>query len=317
LSEINLAGAKRGNLFLTELTGIPATTIPCIYGSTNGLNLAELWETIICTEALKACGQEAWTIFGTGGHDSPRSREMFQDSFAALPTKFKKTFGQFRESLGRTLGEQRIDAARRLIKTNKITFVPDEKIFAALGKNFSLGKLLLLAQIAGEDPKLFDTIRTSDLSAVCNQSKEGQKRLSGAVAEIGSEPAGFTYYAREVIIAADFPGFTLMPFKLTTHANIYKILSGYGALAAQNEDRGAILCPLQRQRIQTARQAEAGSDPCDVIVMAFLAKNFPENFARLTQDFAQTCRVLSPNEGIGLGTQDNRFIIENYFPLTK
>lgn len=317
LAETTLSENSKGNKFLTELIGASDRVIPCLYGSTNGLNFAELLETTICASAIRDRGLDSVVIFDTSGNNTEHSRKTLSESVAVLPDRLKKEYPPFLESLGASPREQRSKAAKRLLAGSNIVIIPSVKIFSELGNKFSVGKLAVLAKIAGEDPLLFKRLKTSELLASCNQSKSGLRILRTSVYDMNLEPAGFTYYAREAVIAGDFPGLVALPLKLTSHANIYKILGGYGSLSSQNQDGGAVLCPIMRQRIQSKRQASEGADPFDVTVLAFLAEKFPSNFNRLRQDFANSCKVLSPTRAMELGTKDKRFIVEDYFSLEK
>ena len=223
-------------------------------------------------------------------------------------------FDQFDSSLGPTSLVKRINAAKSLI-ADELEILPAEKIFQKLGNRLTVGKLCLLSKLAGEDPAIFKSLKTSQLLASINESNSAEIVLTTSVSDFNLSPGGFTYYARETIIASEFQGSFLMPFKMTSHANIYKILESYDALYDPKQKRGAVLCPIQKQRIQTRSQSKDGSNPVDVRVLAFLANKYPGSFNSLKTDFFSKCKVLTPSEAIKLGTSDNKFVIEDYFPV--
>ena len=313
VTEVQLSEPSKGNEFLSSLTEVDDARIPFFYGSTDGLNFAELLETVLTARYLESRGLDATVIFDTAGNDSKRSRQMLSESISVLPYELRQEFFNFLKSIGDTLQEQRISAAKGLLPNTNLRILPAEQIFDALGKKLTVGKLAVLAKIAGEDPQLFQGVRVSELLASTNQSREGLQLLKTLVSETGLQPAGFTYYARDAVIAAEFRGIVGFPFKLTDHANIYKILDGYSALYSPSKGSGAILCPIQRQRIQTRSQSQEGADPFDVTALFFLSQKFPEEFHLLIEDFTLSTRILTPTEAIGIGNKDKRFIIEDYF----
>lgn len=312
--------SRGGNASLNRLVGAAPGAIPVLYGSTSGINPAEVFETIVCAQAARARGWPAYTIFDSTGHENARAIRMLEASSQAIPGAMRAELKDFTLSLGQTWEDRRVQATRRLVGVASelpVHFITAESTLAGLEREFSLAKLLLLTHLAGGQPLLFAGGWKEVRPKVVNHIPITD--LARSVAEFALsekvEVAGFTYYARDAVLGADVSGATILPCKLTTHANIYKILEAYGSLWSQRADGGAILCPITRHRIQTREQAASGADPCDVIVVAFLAERFPEAYAQLVTDFAQSCKVLTPTEAIAAGTRDKRFIIEDYFPI--
>ncbi len=321
LSNVALYPTVQGNEVLTKMQGLSGEVVPFTFGSTSGLNFAEVLESSICAQqAGEKLGRETVVLFGTDGHESSHADEMLEDSLKIIPSGQVAEFEQFSMQLGKTLSQQRVDAAKLLLgnfmgEVSLPVFVEETLVTKNVGERFTLGKLLLLAKLAGSDPVLFKG-RLGEEKSSRLLAKEGiNGRLGESVASQNGEMAGFGYYAREAVLAADFAGVVIYPLKLTTHANIYKILDSYGGLFSPDTNTGAILCPISRHRIQTRAQARENSDPCDVVVLAFLASKFPEQFAKLVADFKKSCVVLSPEEAIAAGTRDTRFIVEEYFQL--
>lgn len=310
-----------GNEILTRLSGVGNEVIPCTYGSTSGLNFAEVMETvIIAKEVQKFLGKKTVVVFGTDGHESSRADDILEKSVTILPASLQNEFEIFLAGLGKTLGESRENAARELLANCPLSletpiFIEETMLTAEIGDKFSLGKLLLLAKMAGSDPALFKggggETKSSRLLANISDTNELRVAVSNQRGEMG----GFGYYAREAVLAADFSGAVIYPLKLTTHGNIYKILGRYGGLFKPETASGAILAPIQRHRIQTREQSLESADPCDVVVLAFLADKFPGAFAKLTEEFQKTCKVLTAEQARSVGTADVRFIIDEYFPL--
>lgn len=69
-----------GNELLNNLTDSPATSIPTFYGSTSGLNIAEVLETVVCAETAKTQGHDTHVVFDTMGHTTPRAVTMLEQS---------------------------------------------------------------------------------------------------------------------------------------------------------------------------------------------------------------------------------------------
>jgi len=317
LTELSLPTATAGNKFLKRFTNSAQSVIPIFYGSTSGLNAAELLETEICAESFDKKGIETEVIFDVSGADSPKAVEIKNESTESLSPQLRGQLSSFILRLGNTSIAQITEAAALITKEKpKIKVVPASEIFLTLGKKLTVGKLMVLARLAGQDPRLFEGLKLSDALKIADRKDKGREFVTRAVTDIILPPAGFSFYARDAIIGAEFDGVVGLPFKLTTHANIYKPLGGFGGLLSQREGQnGAILLPIQRHRIQTRSQSETGSDPVDIRVLAFLGLKFPNEMQRLISDFRLSCKVLSPTEAISQGLGDKKFIIENYFPI--
>jgi len=325
LSEVNSDKIWNGNRRLNSTMRIPEVAIPCTYGSTGGLNMAELLETMICADSARSRGiRPVETVFSMTGGDALRARQILAQSSAVIPEGRRADFDDFIRNLALRGSDQIRAAAEKLMgwkfmgNRRGARIVESDVIMRGLGRDFSYGKLLLLARLAGGDPGLFNERKTS--WEVARARREGVRQAVTDALPFDQPDAirGIVYYARDTVLAGDFPGHVLMPLKVTTHANIYKLLEGYGALASQRTARGevggAILCPIQKHRIQTRAQT-GGGDPCDVRVLAYLAERSPDGYRGLLQDFEDHCRVLSPLEVTTLPASDKRFIVENYFEI--
>lgn len=311
LSEVVVSNVQQGNHFLNEVSGMPSSEVPVFYGSTDGLNLAEVWETALCAQSLTARGVPSYVLFDTGGHETRKANEMLVASERVIPTDKVDQFEAFKLSLGQSITQQRLNAAQ-LLTSSPLSFVTHEEIFKVVENELTIGKMALLARLTGGDPKIFQNLKHSQLMQLLDEHAIEPQAL---IPDIQDEPAGFAMYAREALIAAEGHGHMAIPLKLTTHGNIYKLLERYGSLASQRPDGGTILCPITRHRIQTRGQALVSADPCDVLVLAFLSQEFPDQFATLKSDFENTCTVLTAEQAIDKGTVDKRFIVEDYFPL--
>jgi hypothetical protein len=309
-----------GNTLLTSAFGLPKDVVPCLYGSTGGLNFAELLETRVCTRAVAQRGVRAHTVFDMVGGDSAKATANLRVCIGALPGPMQSRAVDFVRLLGETGSTQIATAVRILTEdADDFTLVPGERLIQKMGKSFTLGKLMLLARLSQTDPVIHKGIKVSHLLA--RVSAEDLTRPVADFLDLSrpDEIGGMVYYARETVMAGDVKGSLALPLKLTNRANIYKILERYQALAAQNADMGlsggAILCPIRRHRIQFGRQAIQGGDPCDVRVLAYLAQVQPANFAHLVSDFQTSCKVLTPSEAVETGSDDVKFIVERYFRL--
>lgn len=293
------------NLVLKQFMRFP-DRIPVTYGSTSGINAAEVMETLLCAKESTALGKPSEVIFDFSGTDSPRSRQILAASLDIFADK--NNVLSFISSLGQTSQEQMLEAAEIIFNGQPISFIPSEAIFRKMGESFTMGKLLVLARLSGSDPKLFGDMRSKDIF-----SRQRGIPLSTPICELDN-PAGFAFYARGAVLGADFSGSYISPLKLTDKANIYKILSTYGALASQRGGEGVVLCPIQKHRIQTRQQINRQSgDPVDIRVLAYLSQISPDKFEVLANDFRNSCRVLSAGEAIEIGTTDKRFCVEDYF----
>lgn len=315
-SRIPVGSVGKGNEILTELANKGSEVIPVIYGSTAGINFAEVLETIIAGEVAKqGLGKSTAVLFETVGNGSLLSYEMLTASERVIPESLKEDYEKFKDRLGTNFVAKRTAAANLILNNffadfSLPTFISDGDLTAKLGPVYTVGKLMLLAKLAGGDPKPF---LHSDLRASRWMSILSPEKLKVPVSQFNRSMAGFGYYARDAVIAAEIPGAVLLLLKMTTHANIYKILGRYGSLYNERTGNGAILAPIKRLRIQTAEQAKVNSDPADVIVLAFLAQHFPDRFAKLLADFVRLCTVMTPEEAIDWGTKDVRLVVEDYF----
>ncbi|KXK08794.1 MAG: hypothetical protein UZ21_OP11001000349 [Microgenomates bacterium OLB22] len=75
-----------GNELLNKLTDSPASSIPTFYGSTSGLNMAEVFETVVCADTAQTRGHDTHVVFDTMGHTTPRAVAMLEQSKKVLPT---------------------------------------------------------------------------------------------------------------------------------------------------------------------------------------------------------------------------------------
>lgn len=323
LTEIDPSNIVQGNTFLNRILGLREISVPCSYGSTGGLNMAELLETMMCADSARRRGiRSVETVFSMTGGEAGRARQILAQSTAVIPERKRTDFDDFVRNLGMRGSDQIRTAAEMLIGQdryrNNTHIVDSDSIMRGLGRDFTFGKLLMLARLSGGDPGLFDAQKTS--WEVARARREDIRKAVTDVLPFDRPDAirGIVYYARDTVIAGDFPGYVLMPLKVTTHANIYKLLEGYEALASQRADRGevggALLCPIQKHRIQTRAQT-SGGDPCDARVLAYLENRSPHAYRSLVQDFREHCRVLSPDEVVEHDGGDKRFIIENYFEI--
>jgi len=315
VTEVSFPEEIKGNVLLKKFTTSAQNVVPIFYGSTSGINSAELLETEICAGGLEEKGVETEVVFDMSGADSPKAEEIKDESLEIISPELKEQFSDFVLELGNTPSAQMAEAASLITGVkSKIKIVPAGEIFLTLGKKLTIGKLMVLARLAGQDPKLFEGLKLSDAMKTAERKDMGREFITTAVSDTNLSPAGFSYYARDAVIGAEYDGVVGLPFKLTTHANIYKPLGGFCGLFSQREGQnGAILLPIQRHRIQTRSQSEIGADPIDVRVLAFLESKFPNQMQKLIRDFRLSCKVLSPSEAIAQGTGDKRFIIEDYF----
>lgn len=306
-----------GNEILNGVADLPDDTLPCFYGSTSGLNFAEVLETQICAETAAAkLGRKVAVVFDHSGHENARSKNILGLSQSRLTLELQEEFEDFQYRLGPTLMDQRLRAADILLPGTR--FVEGPVITAAMGENLTLGKTAFLGKLAGLDPLIFNDPFDVRLSDVMKRRsfKHLDLDLTKPLADVPAGLGGFSLYARDAVLFADTDGQAVLPLKMTTHANIYSILGRYGSLFGNNPNRGGILCPITKQRIQSEEQSKGG-DPFDVTVLAFLAQKFPDNYQQLVTDFRQSCQVLSPSEAVRKGTDDNKFFVEDYFPAFR
>lgn len=314
-----------GNKLLVGLGQLEPETIPVAYGSTAGINFAEVLETaLIADKAGKELNQRAEVIFDYDGQFSEISRRIFEDSLVNLPLHLRERMINFREA-GSALITGRIKATTELINRidglPKITLVDLLDEFRSLGERFSLGQLLALARIAGNDPVLFYAtyeLRTNAvLDGLKSRSRLFQEGIDSLIRPVcclldqeNLRPGGLTCYALQTILSKE-KGVVVLPFKLTPNANIYKILQPVGALF--DGQKGAILAPISRLRIRNKNSDQ----PIDPMALAILALDQPSGFERLINGLKDSFQVLKPDQAIQKGVGDTLFLIENYFNLEK
>lgn len=301
------------NCLMGELVELPTKSVPVFYGSTSGINFAEILETALCSKAIQDQGLESSVVFDFDGLASEESNRIFAQSMADLPTLLREKTLNFSQNFEGGLIGGRLKASKELLSRidglPEVNFVDGLDVFKTLKERFTLGQLLVLSRIAGNDPGLFmkngETLtRTSLLSFdLFNKS-------IGAIIEEGCKPAGFTYYARDAIIGP-LGGAMGFPFKLTEAANIYKVMASTSALFDPETKRGILLLPITRFRIQKGILGR----PIDPIALMMLADDQTEAFVSLIRDFRQEFKVLSPEEVIQKGAADRKFLIEKYFNL--
>lgn len=330
LSEVN-AGVfpLQGNSLLCALGQLDPRVIPVAYGSTAGINFAEVLETaLVAQEASKKLAQETVILFDYDGQPSTISRTIFGGSLVSLPPRLRERAINFRAATGADLMAGRIRATRDLLI--KIEGLPEVVLvdlldyFRSLGERFSVGQLLALAKIAGSDPILFHTsvreLRTNmilgDINGRSGLFDNGINALSTPVSALIDQhnlrPGGLTCYALQTMIARE-NGVVVLPFKLTPNANIYKILQSTGVLFDGDKQNGAILAPISRLRIKS----RGSNQPIDPVALAVLALDQPTNFQTLVSDIKAGFRVLQPEQAIQKGVGDVPFLIESYFNLQE
>lgn len=324
-SEVDLNQDLAGNQFLTQVVGLPAGTIPVFYGSTAGINLAELLETSLSAKFLKQKGINCEVVFDFEAIESRESQAIFDQSMKALPLSLREKALNFSQGFSRRIDGRLAateDLLARMDGLPKVNLVDGVTLFDKLRDNFTLGQLLLMARIAGNNPKLFEGTRRSvslvdflsDNLPTQLQSKSIMDLLKIPVSKVmdnGFKPAGFTYYAREARIAR-FTGVCGYIFKLTDKANIYKILLDCGCLFDPVQRQGAILLPVTRQRIQIG---DGLVKPIDPIALKFLSEDQPETFQALVRDFQKTSQVLTPAQVRMADLNSRNFMADSYFNL--
>lgn len=320
ISEIASLGMLKANEFFQATFGIMPNNIPVFYGSTSGINFAEVIETAICSKDLQQRGLKSSVIFDYDSKSGLISDRIFVTSRLLLKSELQLQVDERRRIFG--LANARLLAAQELLDRipdlPDIQFVEGIEVFNRLSSQFSftVGQVLLMSRIAGNDPDLFsglDLLRREILIKKENIFKRFNPLMavSMSVSEyMGNvlRPKGFTYYARDARIC-QFAGVVAIPLKLTDKANIYKILHPMGSLFDPNKNQGGILMPIMRQRIG----GKSLDQPIDPIVLQILADNDPIGFERLVCSFREQCRVLSVDDAIRAGTRDNRFYVEDFF----
>lgn len=330
LSEINPRQPLSPNKFLAAQMSDPGK-IPVFYGSTAGINFAEVVETALCAQTIFDQGSQSGVLFDYESKNTPKSQEIFVNSRTILPSYLQERVDNFiKDTEGGLIGA-RLRATRLLLQDlslPKFQFIDGRDIFANLSGDFpfSIGQLLLMAKMAG-DPKLILSTNTQGKEFSFNSADIAKQLdsnpfvgLSTSVTELlksPRRPAGFAYYARDARIAL-FEGVIGIPFKLTEMANIYKILYPIGGLYNQDSNRGAILLPIQRQRIlYRLSPSSIKGEAVDPVALYVLASDQMSSFINLMADFRSNCRVLTPDEAIKSGTTDNKMFIDQYFNLKE
>lgn len=296
-----------GNRILEQITR--STAIPVMYGSTGGLNFAEVLETVVCAEALRDTGASATVLFDTSGHDTLTGESDTANFFYWYDLGSGKDYTDFCLSLGSTEKDQRLSAAKRLLGKTRVNFVDSTQVNTAMGQLFNPFHVCVLARCVGTDPVIFKGQRASQ---VLSGGFDGLLEPIGSREDLG----GFTHYAREAILAQQSDGVVGLPLKLTPKANIYGTLEINTALLGQRPEGGAMLFPITRHRIQTPPAIKEGrGDPVDVRILAFLAQREPSGMSDLIKEFNTSCQVLTPEEAIETGTKDKRYNIFDFFRL--
>ncbi|KXK08793.1 MAG: hypothetical protein UZ21_OP11001000348 [Microgenomates bacterium OLB22] len=180
-----------------------------------------------------------------------------------------------------------------------------------MGDRITTAKMTLVGRLQGADPHLL--AMRSGTSIKISELPHTPLKAGDVLPNETFSPQGFFYYGRDAILAADSAGLIITPLKLTSHANIYKILETYHSLSSlRGGSDGTIVAPIQKHRIQTRHQAHVGSDPCDATVLAYLSRRNPVGFQDLMEAFHSTCRVLSIEEALSVGVQDKKLVVEEY-----
>ncbi len=281
------------------------------YGSTSGLNIAELLETSLCADFLNSNGVPATVVFDHSGHNSQQASKIRADSVKSMiPDSNQVLFNSFLATLGKNAEDQTI-AAAKMLTGNRVTFVKAEQIAESMGQKLNLFRLCVLAKISGNDPFVTTGKRASEL--LSNLSFTELLLPFGKREDL----AGFSLYARDAILGSDPNCSYGVPLKLTDKANIYFLLEREKALLGQKKpDSGVLVMPITRHRIQTPTQiALQTGDPVDPTVLAYLAQREPSSWQKLVTEFTDSCQVLTPDQAIQKGTGDVRFNIANYFNL--
>lgn len=327
LCEVDLETPLVVNTIMRRIVGIDCGRLPVFYGSTAGINFAEVMETALCAKEAQTIGIDAEVVFDFESAQSRESDLIFRESVAALPSRLREKVVNFSTAFSGGLIESRLEAVQNLLgkvgELPPIKFIEGLEIFRILGDRFTIGQLLVLARIAGRDPRLFTShevpFSASLLcdSLACERFKESSfidlfKKPVSFSFDFGFKPAGFTYYARDAIIGKS-DGVVGFPIKLTDAANIYKIMLSTGSLFNPQKGNGAILFPITRMRIQM----EPFGKPVDPTVLKILADDQPEAFVKLARAFQSAFRVLTPEEAIDAGTKDVKFLIKEYFNLEE
>lgn len=321
VSEVLLPDFVAPNTFLQSLKSRGGGQIPIFYGSTAGINFAEVLETALAAKALNEKGIRSMVIFDFDGRKSCESDAIFFEGLRVLSGDLKERMVNLSKEKG--LMGARLESVKDLIERvpnfPEIDFVDGLDVFQILGGDFTLGQLLLMARMAGNDPRVLtqesriytaNTLLGDSEGRICDVG-HGLNTLRTSFAQVLSKrllPAGFSYYARDAVIGK-MPGIVGVPLKLTEAANIYKVMLTTDSLFNPATGSGALLLPITRFRIQS----KLFGRPIDPMVLRFLAEEEPESFCNLIGNFQAEFKVLTPDEAIAAGTSDRRFFIEDYF----
>lgn len=317
LSEVCLRNGLSTHKFAGEVVGIDPNQIPVFYGSTSGINFAEVLETALCARALQDRGFNAAVIFDFDATPSDESNNIFFDSVTVLPPSLRERTMRFRQDTEGGLMGGRLKAVRELLGQveglPEVNLVDGRNVFATMGNRFTLGQLLVLARLAGNDPRLFEDngvpVSARTLTSTSNSLEFLTRPVSGFI-NSGVKPAGFTYYAREAVMGS-LGGVAGRPLKLTEKANIYKVMLSTTALFNETSSQGTVFFPISRFRIP----AGVFGRPVDPIALKVLADENPGKFQDLIRDFRAVFQVLTPEQAKIEGTADKRFPVEQYFNL--
>lgn len=318
VTEIDIKKVTRPLCFTHKEDG----KVPVVYGSTAGINIAEVLQTALCGNALQA-KIDSKVYFDIDGRDSVESQAILVESLATLPVTLKEKVARFIQGNGRNLFTARIIAVTEL--TGIISGIPDVQFFnvmtpfRAIKDKFTLGQLMLMAKTAGSDPKLFDDkfgkeVKTRDLISRFSASEDPTDLLKASIFDQFADlsPAGFTFYAREARLGQLYT--FAAPLKMTDKANIYKILLSMGSLYSPETGLGMILMPISRMRI-LSRESLLSTRPIDPVVLRIMSLEDPAGFQRLIQAFKREFKVLTPYEAISAGTKDIRFVATDYMDI--
>lgn len=320
-----LGGENLGsNLFLRQLADLPINLVPVFYGSTSGINFAEVLETAFCSKVLIEQGFNSSVVFDFESLASTRSRAIFTSYREILNESLQKQADRFLTD-NQSLISARLQAIENLLAEvgdlPKIDFIDGLDVFRQLDNDFpfTLGQLLLMTRIAGQNPRLFSAKdkftgqpivfdKDNLLQKTGLNDIEAIRQTVGQFLGTTRQPAGFSYYARDARIG-QFDGVIGIPFKLTDKANIYKIMEPLGSLFSPDQGRGMVLLPISRLRIQS----RFISEPVDPVVLGILATNNQLAFQRLVRDVQKDFRVLSADQAVAAGTKDKKLFLEGYF----
>ncbi len=317
VTEINLKNITRPLILTHRDDG----KLPVFYGSTAGINFAEVLETALCGKFLQE-KVDAKVYFDTDNRDSAESQAILIESVTMLPITLKEKINNFIQRNGQELFTARLMATLELL--SQIEGIPEVEFsnimtpFRLIKNQFTLGQLMLMAKAAGSDPKLFESkgqeIKVRDLIEKGVSQVNPFELLSKPVFDQFSTmgPSGFTFYAREARLGQLYS--LAVPLKLTDKANIYKILLSMRSLYNDQTGLGITLMPISRMRI-LPRESRISTRPIDPVVLRIMSLEDPVGFQRLVTAFKDKFKVLSPDEAIKAGTGDIRFVATDFMKV--